>query len=94
MNLSKPVNLIRYYSFGSVITALILLSPVVALLVIIAAEILIELLMVGGTSAVCAVAAGGIGLVLCRKFRRRPEVVRQSESEPVPGETSIAAAPM
>jgi hypothetical protein len=94
MNLSKPVNPIRYYAFGSVVTALILLSPVVALLVIIAAEILIDLLMVGGTSAGCAVAAGGIGLVLCRKFWRRPEVVRRSESEPVPGETSIAAAPM
>ena len=94
MNLSKPVNPIRYYAFGSVITALILLSPVVALLVIIAAEILIELLMVGGTSAVCAVAAGGIGLVLSRKFWRRREVVHQSKPELVPGETSIAAVPM
>ena len=94
MNLSKPVNPIRDFAFGSVITALILFSPVFAFLVVIAAEMLIDLLMVSGTSAVCAVAAGGIGLVLCRKFRRRPEVVRQSESEPVPGETSIAAAPM
>ena len=94
MNLRKPVNPIRNYAVRSVITALILLSPVVALLVIIAAEILIELLMVGGTSAVCAVAAGGIGLVLSRKFWRRREVVQQSKPELVPGETSIAAAPM
>jgi len=94
MNLSKPVNPIRNYAVGSVITALILLSPVIAFLMVIAAEMLIDLLMVGGTSAVCVVAAGSIGLVLSRKFWRRPEVVHQVEPELVPGETSIAAAPM
>ena len=94
MNLSKPVNPIRDYALGSVITALILLSPIFAFLVVIAAEMLIDLLMVGGTSAVCVVAVGGIGLVLSRKFWRRPEVVRQSAPELVPGETSVAAAPM
>ena len=94
MNLSKPVNPIRNYAFGSIITALILLSPVVAFLMVIAAEMLIDLLMVGGTSAVCAVAAAGIGLVLHRKFWRRPNLVHQSEPELVPGDTSIAAAPM
>src|SRR5215472_9914001 len=94
MNLSKPANPIRYYAFGSVITALILLSPVVAFLMVIAAEMLIDLLMVGGTSAVCVVAAGGIGLVLSRKFWRRPWVLRQLKPEPVPGKTAIAPAPM
>ena len=94
MNLSKPVNPIRYYAFGSVFAGLILLSPVLAFLMVIAAEILIDLLMVGGTSAACAVAAGGIGLVLCRKFWRRPNVLRQSEPELVPVETFTAAAPM
>ena len=94
MNLSKPVNPIRNYAFRSVITALILLSPVVAFVTVIAAEMMIDLLMVGGTSAVCAVAAGGIGLVLSRKYWRRREVVRQSEPELVSGDTSIAAAPM
>jgi hypothetical protein len=94
MTLSKPVNPIRNYAVGSVIAALILLSPVVAFLVVIAAEMLTDLLMVGGTSAVCAVAAGSIGLVLSRKFWQRPEVVDQAEPELVPGETSIAAAPM
>ena len=94
MNLSKPFNPIRNYAFGSLITALILLSPVVAFLMVIAAEMLIDLLMVGGTSAVCAVAAGGIGLVLSRKYWRRREVVSQSDPELIPGETSIAAAPM
>src|SRR5215470_7154602 len=94
MNLSKPVNPIRNYAFGSVITALILFSSVFAFLVVIAAEMLIDLMMVGGTSAVCVVAAGGIGLVLSRKFWRRPEVLHQSEPKLVPGETSIATAPM
>ena len=94
MNLSKPVNPIRNYAFGSVIAALILLSPVIAFLIAIAAEMLIDLLTVGGTSAVFAVAAGGIGLVLSRKFRRRPEVIHQSKPELVPEATSIAAAPM
>jgi hypothetical protein len=94
MNLSKRVNPIRNYAFGSVITALILFSPVFAFLVVIAAEMLIDLLMMGGTSAICLFAAGGIGLVLVRKFWRRPAVVDRAEPELVPGETSIAAAPM
>jgi hypothetical protein len=94
MNLSKPVTPIRNYAVGSMITALILLGPVVTFLMVIAAQILIDLLMVGGISAVCAVVAGSIGLVMSRKFWRRPEVVDQAEPELVPGETSIAAAPM
>ena len=94
MHLSKPANPIRNHAFGSGITVLILLSPVVAFVMVIAAEMLIDLLMVGGASAACAVAAGGIGLVLSRKFRRHPEVVHQSEPELVPAETSIAAATM
>jgi len=36
MNLSKPVNPIRNYAVGSVITALILLGPVVTFLMVIA----------------------------------------------------------
>jgi hypothetical protein len=94
MSPSKPANPVRNYAVGSAIAALILLGPVAALLVVSAAEILIDLLIVGGTSAVCAVAAGSIGLVLFRKFWRRPKVAHQSEPELVPGETSIAAAPM
>jgi len=44
MNLSKPVNPIRNYAVGSVITALILLGPVVTFLMVIAAEMLIDIL--------------------------------------------------
>jgi hypothetical protein len=94
MNLSKPVNPIRNYGVRSVITALILLSPVVALLLVIAAEMLIDLLMVTGASTVCAVVAGAMGLVLSRRFWQHPKVVLQSEPELVPVETFIAAAPI
>src|SRR5436189_127333 len=80
----------RNYAVGSAIAALILLGPVAALLMVAAAEMLIDLLIVGGTSAVCAVAAGSIGLMLFRKFWRRPNVVHLSEPELVPGEPSIA----
>jgi hypothetical protein len=80
--------------WGERATALILLSAVVAFLIVIAAEMLIDLLMVGGASVVCAVAAGGIGLVLSRKYWRRPQVAHQSKPELVPGETSVAAASM
>jgi hypothetical protein len=44
MNLSKPVSPIRNYAFGSVMTALILFSPVLAFLIVIVAEMLIDLL--------------------------------------------------
>jgi hypothetical protein len=90
----KTVNPVRKYAVGSVITALLLLSPVVALLMVSAAEMLIDVLIAGGASAVCAVAASGFGLVLVRKSWRRPAVILQGELEPVPGETSIAGAPM
>jgi len=50
MILSKPVRPIRNYAFRSVIMALILLSPVIGFLMVIAAEMLIDLLMVGGTT--------------------------------------------
>ena len=94
MNFSKPVTPIRNYAIGSVITALILLSPVVAFLMVIAAEMLTDFLMVGGTRAVFAVAAGSIGLVLSRRFWRRAGAVHRSEPEMVPGDTSVAARPM
>ena len=94
MNLSKPANPIRNYAVGSAITTLILLGPVVAFLIVIAAEMLTDLLMVAGTSAVCAIAAGSIGLALFRKFWQCFAVVHQAEPDLVPAETAIAAAPM
>jgi hypothetical protein len=63
---------VRDWAAGSVIVALILLSPIVAFLVVIAAEMLIDLVIEVGAAAVCVVAAGAIGLVLLRKYGWRP----------------------
>jgi hypothetical protein len=69
MNLSKLSSPIRVYVIGTVISALILCSPVIALLMLIAAEALIDLLLAAGTGAVYCLAAGAIVLVLFRKYR-------------------------
>ena len=86
MSPTKPANPVLNYAVGSAIAALILLGPVAALLMVIATEMLIDLLIVGGTSAVCAVAAGSIGLrsrlaeppergaAMARLFYREPAV--------------------
>jgi hypothetical protein len=66
VNFSKQVSPIWGYSAGSLITALALLGPAVALLMFIATEVLIDLLLETGVSGVCMIAAGAIGLVLSR----------------------------
>jgi hypothetical protein len=74
MNISKQVSPIQSYAAGSLITALALLGPVVALLMFIATEVLIDLLLEAGVSGVCMIAAGAIGLVLSRNL---PDVVER-----------------
>jgi hypothetical protein len=71
MNLGKQVNPVRRYAGGGIVSALILFSPVVVFFVLIAAEVLVDVLLVAGNDALCAVAAGVTGLVLFRKLRRR-----------------------
>ena len=71
MNLGKQVNPVRRYAGGGIVSALILFSPVVVFFVLIAAEVLVDVLLVAGNDALCAVAAGITGLVLSRKLRRR-----------------------
>ena len=66
MNFSKQLSPIWGYAAGSFITALTLLGPAVVLLMFIATEVLIDLLLQTGVSAVCMIAAGAIGLVLPR----------------------------
>jgi hypothetical protein len=66
VNFSKQVSPIWGYAAGSVITALALLGPAVALLMFIATEVLIDLLLQAVVSGVCMIAAGAIGLVLSR----------------------------
>ena len=73
MNLSSQSNSIRNYVIGGGISVLILCSPVIALLALIAAEALVDLLLVAGTVAVYGLTAGLIGLFLVRTsvpFRR------------------------
>jgi hypothetical protein len=71
MNLGKQVNPVRIHAAGGVISAFVLFSPVVVFFVLIAAEVLVDVLLVAGNDAVCAVAAGITGLVLSRTLRRR-----------------------
>jgi hypothetical protein len=70
MNVSKRVNPIRGYAVGAVLSALILLSPAIGFLSLIAAEALVDLLLVGGTAAAFS-ATVAIGLVLSRNCWRR-----------------------
>ena len=80
---------VRNWAAGSAIVALILLSPIVAFLVVIAAEMLIDLVMEVGVPVVCAIAAPVIGWVLFRRMSSDPELAHQSEPET--DETAIAA---
>jgi hypothetical protein len=58
---------VRNWAVGSVIAALILLSPVVAFLIVIIAELVIDFAMEAGTAVDCTIAAGAIGWALFRK---------------------------
>jgi nitrate reductase gamma subunit len=71
MNLGKQVNSVRRHAGGGIVSVLILFSPVAAFFVLIAAEALVDVLLVAGNDALCAVAAGLTGLVLSRKLRGR-----------------------
>ena len=61
----------------SSIAGLILLSPVVAFLIIIATEMLIDGLMEAGVTAVCAVTVGVLGWVLFRSVSLHPATAAQ-----------------
>ena len=78
----------------SSIVILILLSPVVAFLMIIAAEVLIDGLIEARTTAVGAVAVGVLGWVLFRKFWAFRDKAPRSEPELASVETAIATPPV
>ena len=77
----------------AVIRVLVLRSPIVAFLMVIAAEMQIDLLIEVGTAADCTIAAIAIGWVLYRKFWPHPEEAPQWELEQEPDEVAIAAPP-
>jgi hypothetical protein len=82
---------VRDWAAGSVVAALILFSPVIAFLMVITAETVIDLVMEAGTTADCALAAGAITWVLYRKSSLHRKLVPQWEPEEEPGEAAIAA---
>ena len=90
----RSMSSVRNWAAGSAIVALMLLSPIVAFLVVIAAEILIDLVMEAGVPVICAVTAGAIGWVLFRKMSCHPEPAPQSGPEQVSDEAAVAAPPI
>ena len=84
------MNCIRYWTVASIIVALILLSPVIAFLMVIAAEVLIDALMEADVTGVSAIAIGALGWV---QFRRiwRSEIAQLSGSKEVCEASPIAA---
>jgi hypothetical protein len=85
---------VRNWAVGSAIAALLLLSPVVAFLMVISAEMLIDFAMEAGATAVCIGPVGAIGWVLFRKRSLHPKLAPQWGLEQEPDEAAIAAPPM
>ena len=85
---------VRNWAIGSAIAALILLSPVVAFLMVIAAEMLVDGLMEAGVTEVCAIAAVAIGWALFRRiWFHRPIVPLRATERVVSDEGAVAVPP-
>ena len=63
---------VRNWASGFIMTALIILAPIVAFIVVITAEMLTDLVTRAGATAVWPVAAGVTGWVLLRKLGGQP----------------------
>ena len=85
---------VRYWTVASMIAGLILLSPIVAFLMIISAEMLIDLLMGAGTTVFYTIAVGAVGRLLVRRFWRPSDSAAQAGPGVVSDETAIAARPV
>ena len=85
---------LRTWVAWSVVAALLLVSPVLAFLMIIVTEMLIDLLLEAGTTAVCAIAIGGVGWVLFRRFWQPSSEKPQSRPGVIYDEGAIAAPPV
>ena len=60
---------LRNWALGSTILALLLIGPIAALLTVLAAEMLTDVLTQAGVAPVCIAAAGAIAWILLRKYR-------------------------
>jgi hypothetical protein len=67
---------VRNWASGLGMAALILLAPIIGFAVVVAAEMLIDLLAKAGATAVWPVAAGAMGWVLLRKYGGQPHTSR------------------
>jgi hypothetical protein len=86
------VSNVRNWAVAAAIAALILLSPIVAFLMVITAEMLIDVVIEARVTAICAAAAGAIGWVLFRK--NHPKVEPQSGQDQVCDKEATAASGM
>ena len=84
---------LRTWVVWSVVAAALLVSPMLAFLMIIAAEMLIDLLMEAGKTAVCAIGIGGVGWALFRRFWQPSGEKPQSVLGVVSDQAAIAAPP-
>ena len=92
----NPMKSVRYWILASAIAALILLSPIVAYLMLLAAEILIDVLMEAGTRAVLTLLMiGALGWLVSRKQSPPSYGASQFEDDPSSEEPSpVPARPM
>jgi hypothetical protein len=87
------MSIVRNWAAGSAIAALILLTPVIAFLIVLAAEVLIDCVIEARVAAICIAAACVISWFLFHRRSIRPGMAIQSRSEEETGETAIAAPP-
>jgi hypothetical protein len=87
------MNSVRNWAASAAIAALLVLGPVIAFLIVIAAEIQVDLLMEAGTAADCAVAAGAIAWVLFRKLSPHLKVAAQPGRRQRSGKPALANPP-
>ena len=87
---------VRYWTLASVIAGLILLSPIVVFLMLIAAEIVIDLVMEVGTRAVLTLLmVGALGWLVSRKQSPPSYGASQFEDDPSSEEPApVPARPM
>lgn len=63
---------VRNWAFGLFMAALILCGPIIAFVMVIAMEMLTDLMTEVGATVVWPVAAGAVGWVLLRKYGGQP----------------------
>jgi hypothetical protein len=85
---------VRNWAVASAIAALILLSPIVAFLMVITAEMLIDVVIEARATAICAAAAGALGWALFRKNRLDLKVEHQPGQDEVCDEAATATSRM